>query len=185
MVEELTIERIAGEDREVLIDELMHQYGQEILQLAYSYVNNRELAEDLTQEIFVKCYKALHTYKGKAKVRTWLWRIAINHCKDYLKSWYNNHVIPTSDEMLYSRESHQSTEHTVIQQDEDARLAQAVMHLPVNYREVIYLHYFEDRPIRDIAEVLSLKENTVKTRMRRGKAILKETLGGISEWRNG
>ncbi|WP_455662808.1 sigma-70 family RNA polymerase sigma factor [Pradoshia sp.] len=183
-MDELTIERIAVEDREILIDELMHQYGQEILQLAYSYVNSREIAEDLTQEIFVKCYKALHTYKGKSKVRTWLWRIAINHCKDYLKSWYNNHVIPSSDELVYSRESQQSTEHTVIQHDEDARLAHAVMKLPVNYREVIYLHYFEDMPIREIAAVLSVKENTVKTRLRRGKAVLKESLGGISEWRN-
>ena len=173
-MEEITIERLAIEEKEILIDELMDQYGQEILQLSYSYVRSRELAEDLTQDIFVKCYQSLHTYKGKSKIRTWLWRIAINHCKDYLKSWYKNHVIPSSDESIYSRGSGNSTEHTVIQHDEEERLVYSVMSLPINYREVIYLHYFEEMPIREIAKVLAAKESTVKTRLRRAKVLLKE-----------
>lgn len=88
-VDELTIEAFEIEDKEDLIDEIMNKYGQEVLQLVYSYVNNKEVAEDVTQDIFVKCYKSLHTYKGNSNLKTWLWRIAINHCKDYLKSWYN------------------------------------------------------------------------------------------------
>ncbi len=88
-VDELTIEAFEIEDKEDLIDEIMNKYGQEVLQLVYSYVNNKEVAEDVTQDIFVKCYKSLHTYKGKSDVKTWLWRIAINQCKDYIKSWYN------------------------------------------------------------------------------------------------
>ena len=79
------IEAFEIEDKEDLIDEIMNKYGQEVLQLVYSYVNNKEVAEDLTQDIFVKCYKSLHTYKGNSNLKTWLWRIAINHCKDYLK----------------------------------------------------------------------------------------------------
>lgn len=91
-VDELTIEAFEIEDKEDLIDEIMNKYGQEVLQLVYSYVNNKEVAEDLTQDIFVKCYKSLHTYKGNSNLKTWLWRIAINQCKDYLKSWYNKKV---------------------------------------------------------------------------------------------
>ena len=78
------IEAFEIEDKEDLIDEIMNKYGQEVLQLVYSYVNNKEVAEDVTQDIFVKCYKSLHTYK-EFELKTWLWRIAINHCKDYLK----------------------------------------------------------------------------------------------------
>ena len=88
-MDELTIEAFEIEDKEDLIDEIMNKYGQEVLRLVYSYVNNKEVAEDVTQDIFVKCYKSLHTYKGKSNVKTWLWRIAINQCKDYIKSWYN------------------------------------------------------------------------------------------------
>ncbi len=60
-MDELTAEVIETVDKEELIDEIMDRYGQEILQLVYSYVKNKGLAEDLTQEIFIKCYKALHT----------------------------------------------------------------------------------------------------------------------------
>ncbi|MGY0693738.1 sigma-70 family RNA polymerase sigma factor [Virgibacillus sp. FSP13] len=165
------------EDKEVLIDELMNKYGQEILQLVYSYVNNKAVAEDLTQDIFVKCYRSLNTYKGKSKLRTWLWRIAINQCKDYLKSWYNKNVTTTENESVYSGCQKESVEQTVIQNDEDQRLASVVMNLPIKYREVIYLFYFEELPIKEIAVVIEVKENTVKTRLRRAKELLKERLG--------
>ncbi|HDX9590688.1 TPA: sigma-70 family RNA polymerase sigma factor [Bacillus pseudomycoides] len=172
-MDELTAEVFEVEDKEVLIDEIMNKYGQEILQLVYSYVNNKEVAEDLTQDIFVKCYKSLHTYKGKSKLRTWLWRIAINHCKDYIKSWYNKKVIVTENESTYTGVQKESVEQTVIQNDEDHRLASAVMNLPIKYREVIYLFYFEELSIKDIAMVIEVKENTIKTRLKRAKELLK------------
>ena len=173
-VDELTAEVFEIEDKEELIDEIMNKYGQEVLQLAYSYVKNKEIAEDLTQDIFVKCFKSIHTYKGKSKLRTWVWRVAINHCKDYLKSWYNQKVIITDNETTYTGLSQESVEQTVIQNDEDHQLASAVMNLPIKYREVIYLFYFEEMPIKEIATVIEVKENTVKTRLRRGKELLKE-----------
>ena len=175
-MDELAAEVFEIEDKEELIDEIMNKYGQEILQLVYSYVNNKEVAEDLTQDIFVKCYKSLHTYKGKSKLRTWLWRIAINHCKDYIKSWYNKKVIVTENESTYTGVQKESVEQTVIQNDEDHRLASAVMNLPIKYREVIYLFYFEELPIKDIAMVIEVKENTIKTRLRRAKELLKKGL---------
>ena len=161
-----------------VIDELMQEYGQDLLQLVYAYVKNQAIAEDLTQEIFVKCYQALPTYKGKSTIKTWFWRIAINHCKDYLKSWYNQKVLASADELFSLQESEENVEQTVIQQDEDARLAENVMQLPVLYREVIYLFYFEELTIKEIAQVLAINGNTVKTRLRKGKALLKEQLEG-------
>lgn len=175
-MDELTAEFFEVEDKETLIDEIMNQYGQEILQLVYSYVNNKEVAEDLTQDIFVKCYKSLHTYKGKSKLRTWLWRIAINHCKDYTKSWYNKKVIVTENESTYTGVQKENVEQTVIQNDEDRRLASAVMNLPIIYREVIYLFYFEELPIKDIAMVIEVKENTIKTRLKKARELLKKGL---------
>ncbi|EEM49112.1 RNA polymerase sigma-70 factor, ECF subfamily [Bacillus thuringiensis serovar pakistani str. T13001] len=132
-MDELMIEAFEIEDKEDLIDEIMNKYGQEVLQLVYSYVNNKEVAEDLTQDIFVKCYKSLHTYKGNSNLKTWLWRIAINHCKDYLKSWYNKKVIVTEDDFTYMESQKESVEQIVIQSAEDSRLASAVMNLPIKY----------------------------------------------------
>ena len=175
-MDELTAEVFEIEDKEELIGEIMNKYGQEILQLVYSYVNNKEVAEDLTQDIFIKCYKSLHTYKGKSKLRTWLWRIAINQCKDYIKSWYNKKVIVTENEYTYNVVQKESVEQTVIQNDEDHILASAVMNLPIKYREVIYLFYYEELAIKDIAMVIEVKENTIKTRLRRAKELLKKGL---------
>ncbi len=175
-VDELTIEAFEIEDKEDLIDEIMNKYGQEVLQLVYSYVNNKEVAEDLTQDIFVKCYKSLHTYKGNSNVKTWLWRIAINHCKDYIKSWYNKKVIVTEDDFTYMESQKESVEQTVIQNAEDRELASAIMSLPIKYREVIYLFYYEELPIKEIAIVIEVKENTIKTRLKKAKELLKKGL---------
>jgi RNA polymerase sigma-70 factor (ECF subfamily) len=175
-MEELTLEVFETEDKEALVDEIMNRYGQEILQLVYSYVKNKGLAEDLTQDIFIKCYKALHTYSGKSKLRTWLWRIAINHCKDYLKSWYNKNVIITDEEPTNSLAKKEMVEQIVIQKEEDDQLISAVMMLPIKYREVIYLFYYEELPIKEIALLTEVGDNTVKTRLKRAKELLKERL---------
>ncbi|MDA2510658.1 sigma-70 family RNA polymerase sigma factor [Bacillus cereus] len=175
-MDELMIEAFEIEDKEDLIDEIMNKYGQEVLQLVYSYVNNKEVAEDVTQDIFVKCYKSLHTYKGNSNLKTWLWRIAINHCKDYLKSWYNKKVIVTEDDFTYMESQKESVEQMVIQNAEDSRLASAVMSLSIKYREVIYLFYYEELSIKEITTVIEVKENTIKTRLKKAKELLKKGL---------
>jgi len=175
-VDELTVEWIAAESADETILEIMNRYGQEVLQLVYSYVENKAIAEDLTQEIFIKCYRSLHTYKGQAQLKTWLWRIAINHCKDFLKSWYNRNVITTDDDTVADRAKEETVEQTVIQKNEDAMLAFAVMKLPIKYREVILLYYYEELTIKEISTIIEVNENTIKTRLRKAKALLKISL---------
>nr|WP_268573182.1 sigma-70 family RNA polymerase sigma factor [Peribacillus frigoritolerans] len=158
-------------DDESLLDEMMSLYGQDILQLVYSYVKDAVVAEDLTQEIFIKCYKALPTYNQQSNIRTWLWRIAINHCKDYRKSWYFRKVSTAEEEQDWT--STDNVEEEVIQQDEDRQLAVVVMELPIQYRELIYLHYFQEMKLKEISEITGVKLGTVKTRMRQAKRRLK------------
>ncbi|MED3984170.1 sigma-70 family RNA polymerase sigma factor [Peribacillus simplex] len=158
-------------DNESLLDEIMSLYGQDILQLVYSYVKDAVVAEDLTQEIFIKCYKALPTYNQQSNIRTWLWRIAINHCKDYRKSWYFRKVSTAEEEQEWT--STDNVEEEIIQQDEDRQLADAVMELPIQYRELIYLHYFQEMKLKEISEITGVKLGTVKTRMRQAKRRLK------------
>ena len=139
MVDEMIVEAWNLEDIDAVFAEIIDKYGQDILKLVCSYVNNKALAEDLTQDIFVKCYKALPAYKQQSSVKTWLWRIAINHCKDYLKSWYNKNVVEMQNEGVFCSNG-EMIEDAIIQQEEEAQLAAAVMKLPIKYREVIYLH---------------------------------------------
>ncbi|MCP8969349.1 sigma-70 family RNA polymerase sigma factor [Ectobacillus ponti] len=167
-----------SDSREAVITQAMGLHGQALLELVYSYVQNRELAEDLTQEIFLKCYQKLHQYNGKAKFKTWLWQIAINHCRDYLKSWYNQNVFVSEEHAGAVSSMKEAFENQVVAKDEHEQLAHAVMSLSPVYREVIYLHYYEDLSMKEISYVTGANQNTVKTRLKRAKVLLKESLEG-------
>lgn len=173
-----TIEQMKEIPHELIIDELMQDYGQEIVQLMLQYVHQFSLAEDLAQEVFVKCYKALPTFQYNSSIKTWLWRIAINHAKDYLKSWYAKNVAVQQDD-LFAKVPTAGVEQQVIQKLADDELAREVFALPLKYREVIYLCYYEERTMKDIAEVLQINENTVKTRLRKAKQLLKKRLEAL------
>ncbi|KZE68959.1 RNA polymerase factor sigma C [Fictibacillus phosphorivorans] len=177
-MEEISAGVLHTENKEHVLSEAMNEHGQDLLQLVYSYVNNKTVAEDLTQDIFVKCYNSLHTYNGKAKFKTWLWRIAINHCKDYLKSWYNNKVVITEEEYKNHGTKNDLVEQQVVRREEDDELIDAIMKLPVTYREVVFLFYYEELPIKEIAVMTEVSDNTVKTRLRRSKELLKIRLEG-------
>lgn len=87
-LEEIGININSIENTEQIISQLMDNYSDDVLHLVFSYVKNRTTAEDLTQEIFIKCYEKLGQFNNKSSIKTWLYRIAINHCKDYLGSWH-------------------------------------------------------------------------------------------------
>ena len=174
VLEEFVLKRLHVKDDESLLDEIMSIYGQDILQLVYSYVKETATAEDLTQEIFIKCYKALPGYNQQSNLRTWLWKIAINHCKDYRKSWYFRKVSAAEEEQEWV--SANNVENEIVQQDEERQLADAVMALPIQYRELIYLHYFQEMKLKEISEVTGVKIGTVKTRIRQAKKRLKTYL---------
>ncbi|EEN04313.1 RNA polymerase sigma-70 factor, ECF subfamily [Bacillus thuringiensis IBL 4222] len=82
----------------------------------------------------------------------------------------------TEDDFTYMESQKESVEQTVIQNAEDRELASAVMSLPIKYREVIYLFYYEELSIKEIATVIEVKENTIKTRLKKAKELLKEGL---------
>ncbi len=107
-----------------------------------------------------------------------MWQIAINHSKDYLKSWYNKTVINVEDGNILDTKHKESVEVTLIQKDDDSRIVYSVMNLPIKYREVIYLFYFEELTIKEIEKVIQVKHNTIKTRLRRAKELIKEELEG-------
>lgn len=177
-VEEIVLNDLAEMDIDEVFEQIMTEYGQDILNLTYSYVKNVAIAEDLTQEIFVKCYLNLASFKQEASFRTWLWRIAINHCKDFLKSWHHRNVLLSTKADIEVEARNNRVEDIVIEKDETNELEQAILALPLKYREPIYLFYYQDLSIKEIKEILGVRENTIKTRLRRAKVLLKNHLEG-------
>ncbi|RJS61482.1 sigma-70 family RNA polymerase sigma factor [Bacillus sp. PK3_68] len=148
-MEEIFVEALQADDYDSLFHQVMTTYGQDILVLVYSYVRNKTVAEDLTQEIFVKCYQFIRTFHHQSKMKTWLWRIAINHCKDHLKSWHTRSVETVDTDTIHSPVSVENVEGQVIKKDEQSGLMEAVLQLSVSYCEIIYLRYYEDLPLKE------------------------------------
>lgn len=159
-----------------VITDLMDRYGTAILQLAYSFVRNKQTAEDLTQEIFIKCYEKLDTFEGNSSMHTWLYRIAINHCKDHIKSW-NYRKVHVSQHISKWFTSHQEgPESKMIHKSESEQLLNEILTLPAKYREIIFLYYFQELQLKEISEVCQINLSTVKSRITRAKQLLKTAI---------
>lgn len=162
-------------EKDALLERLMVTHGDELVRLAYTYVKNSETAKDVVQNTFIKCYSHLDSFRGDAQMKTWLYRITINESKDYLKSWHYRMVRVKSFIQETASRSY-SAEKEVLHSFEHAQLKANLLTLPAIYREVVYLHYFKDLSVPEIAELLHISVNTVKTRLRRGKHRLGEVL---------
>ncbi len=165
----------------------MEAYGDEIKRLVYTYVKNTADTDDITQEVFVTIYQKLNTFQGKSSLKSWIYAIAINKSKDYLRSWQARNKrlrerLAQSSHEIVRQEA--TPEEKSVQKDHASELLATVMDLPVKYREVIILFYFKELSIKEISSVLKLNEATVRTRLNRGRAKLKECLsperGGAS-----
>lgn len=162
--------------KEEAIADLMDRYGTAVLHLAYSYVRNRQTAEDLAQEIFLKCYQKYDTFQGNSQIQTWLFRVASNHCKDYLKSWHYKKVSLNNYVSAFLSNEHDTPENELIKNVENQELTEALFKLPLKYRELIFLFYFQECPLKEIAEICGLNLNTVKSRLTRAKSLLRDIL---------
>lgn len=157
------------EEKDFLLEKIMIDYGNELVQLAFSYVKDAEIAKDLVQNTFIKCYKNLESFRFDAQIKTWLYRITINECKDYLKSWHYKMVQVKSFINETTKSIIPSTEKTVIEKYNKEEIKDTIFSLPKVYREVVYLYYYDSLTSEEIASVLGIPVNTVKTRLRRAK----------------
>lgn len=162
--------------REQIIDQLMHEYSDDILHLVYTYVKNRATAEYLTQEIFIKCYEKLNQFNQQATIKTWVYRIASNHCKDYLRSWHYRKIMLSDKISDYLPSKSKQVEEEIIKNSEEDILTNAVMNFPLKYREVVFLHYYEELSLAEISKITTVNINTIKTRLKRAKELLRDKM---------
>lgn len=163
-------------NEEFWLSELMDNYGDDIVRLAYSYVRDQSTAEDIAQNTFIKCYQHISEFRGDSTIKTWIYSIAINCCKDYLRSSYFKRMLPTHIIQHFMREPSPSTESIYFKNDRSNALIECVFALPSKYREVIMLHYYESLKIIEIEQILGIKANTIKTRLRKARTMLKEKI---------
>jgi RNA polymerase sigma factor (sigma-70 family) len=164
------------EENDFILEKLMIDYGNELVRLAFSYVKDAEIAKDMVQNTFIKCYKNLDSFRFDAQIKTWLYRITINECKDYLKSWNYKMVHVKSFINETAKSILPSTEKTVLDKYNNEEIKDTIFSLPKVYREVVYLYYYDSLTTDEIANVLDVSVNTVKTRLRRAKQRLESMI---------
>lgn len=160
------------------LKEIMNHYTEFLLRLAYGYVKDLQTAEDIVQEVFIKFYHHPHKYEERGQLKAYLAKITVNKCKDYLKSW-TYRKIQLQSKWLSTTGKRSSDQ--MIRKDEQTIVGNAILELPLKQREVLIHFYFNDMTILEIAQLLSIPESTVKTRLTRGRDLLRNHLKGI-EW---
>lgn len=150
--------------------EPLMKYRDMLYRIAFSNMKNKTDAEDVVQEAFCRYLKAKPVFENDGHEKAWFIRVVINICRDIQKSaWFTRTVafqdVPES-EMGHFRLP-------FMQEDE---MLWYVMSLPAGYRNPLYLFYYEDYSIKEIAGVMELGEGAVKTRLKRGRDMIKERI---------
>lgn len=137
-----------------------------IFRLELNYMGSFSEAEDVTQNVLIRLYKARRPFESPEHLRYWLVRVTINESKRMLLSPWRR------------TESLELLEDRAALPEENRGLFKAVMELPDKYRVPIYLYYYEGYSTEELAKLLKIPGSTVRTRLRRGRERLKESLGG-------
>lgn len=153
---------------EQFLREIMELHGTALLKLVYSYVKNWSSAEDIVQETFITFSQKYDQFEGKSTLKTWLFQIGVNKSKDFLRSPKNKLYQFTLGKIsAFSKEK--GAEERVMEKDDSYIIANCLFKLPLKYREVLNLFYYEELSIKEIAHVLSISESNVKVRLSRGR----------------
>ncbi|ALC92630.1 RNA polymerase subunit sigma [Bacillus sp. FJAT-18017] len=168
------------ENKEVWFKKIMDLYGERLTKLSFNYTKDWNLAEDIVQDVFITCYKEYEDIHKIVFFKAWIFRVTINKCKDYLKSSIFKRVVLNSNLLIFSKSPDLSPEMALLKSNEERFLSSCVLALPVKYREVIILYYYEELSIEEISEILKINSNTIKTRLKRARMKL-EVL--MERWR--
>ncbi len=182
--EQRFIERLTAHD-ERAFNQLVEAYEQRVFRLLHRMLGRRDEAEDMAQEVFVQVFKAIGQFRGDAKLGTWIYRIAVNLCKNRLKYLSRRHT-DAQDELETVAEraplSHAkgvtygavAPPDQVVEGYQVERIVQHCMsEIEPEFREVLVLRDVEDLTYEEIADITGLADGTVKSRIHRARGLLK------------
>ena len=179
------IKQVLKGDQNAFSD-IVNLYQHKLYQICYRMLGNKQEAEDIAQEAFVRAYINLHTFDQKRKFSTWLYRIATNLCIDRLRKkqtddYLDADVAGTDGLDMYSHiaSDEQLPEEQALQMELQDRIQYEISRLPDKYRTVIVLRYIEELSLQEISEILDMPLGTVKTRIHRGREALRKQLNKL------
>ena len=157
------------------LKELMQLYTQDLLRTSYYYTKSLHTAQDIVQEVFIRFYNKKVNLINE-DIKPYLMRMVINQSKDYLKSG-NYRKIKLVEMFSFNQSGKEKNQ--LIQQEEEDEITKAIFSLPIKQREAITYYYFEGLTTKEIASLLKVPESTIKSRLSKGRILLKEILHSI------
>ncbi len=174
--DEEILRRVLAGEREAFAEWVrLHQNG--LFSKIYRWVQDRELAEEITQEVFLKAYRNLSRFRGESKFSTWLFQIALNRCRDFWRAQGRGpgDLLPLEEFRSPAAGTPASDEAVARRQDAE-RLRRAMAELPEKYREALMMRFMEDMSCQEIAEATGQGLSNVKMRLVRGLDMLRKRL---------
>ncbi len=178
-----------GSEQPVAFDELVALYEKKIFNVIYRILGDYEEAADLTQETFISAFKGFSRFRGDSQIYTWIYQIAINHCRNRLRQRSRARRIPVDSldqpKAWEDEEGGQQREiadlsyapHVLLEEKElHERIMDAVQSLAPDYRTVVVLRELQGLSYNEIAEVTGLSLDNVKTRLSRARGMLRRKL---------
>lgn len=157
---------------------IVEKYKDIVFSIALKVLRNREDAEEMAQESFIKAFKSLHTFKGKAKFSTWLYRITYNNCISEVRKKKLKYV--STDDVQIPDEPEEINLDGIPEENRSKYIKAALEKLPEVEYTLVLLYYFEDKSIEEIAKITRISESNVKVKLFRARkklyAILNEML---------
>lgn len=156
---------------DALVAELFEQEGSSLVRLARLFVDDRNAAEDLVQEAFIRLARSVHRIEDRAKAPAYLRSIVLNLARDH-----NRRGLVSLRHHLPFDEARASAEDEIVLSDDRRQIIDALRELPLRQRSCLVLRYYEELGIDDIAAVLGISRNSVKTHLKRGLAAMEQRL---------
>ena len=158
-------------------EEAVKKFSDTVTRLCVIRCGNTEDVKDCYQNVFLKLYISEVEFENYEHIKAWLIKVTVNECLDFHKQyWKKNVLLSDNNTMLEMFGLHV---YGVGEEPIDSTL-ETVLALPGKYRQVIYLYYYEEYKTHEIAQILSLKESTIKSQLARGRKVLKNKLGGYN-----
>lgn len=151
-------------------EEIVSRWADMVLRIGYTWTGNIQDAQDVSQTVLLKLLVSPRRFDSEERERAWVLRVAVNCCKDLKKSAWFRRRLPLENAGAATVE---------LPEAEDSLVLQAVQALPEKYRQAVYLRYYEEYGVEEIAELMGCRAPQVSTYLYRGKQKLKTMLGGM------
>lgn len=178
-MDDLQIAKEISLGNQKVFEDFFNQHKLKVMNLCYGMVHNKEIAEDLLQDIFIEIFSSAKNFQGKSKLSTWLYRIAINKTINYLRKEKIKKFFVTVDEGKLSLQTDERADLSMEEKEKINYLHKIIDKLPSKQKQALILFIYDELPQKEIAEIMNSSVASVEVLVHRAKKAIKNKTKNI------